>query len=101
MKRLMGLLVILSAVLLCISCFTAIPSEPEIQQQGDSLFTQCEDPRAEACTREYNPVCAIRNTGVQCITTPCPSMEEITYATGCTACADDTVIKYTLGACKS
>lgn len=52
------------------------------------------------CTREYFPVCATRDTGVRCVTTPCPSSEEKTYSNGCTACSDVKVLEYRLGACE-
>ena len=61
---------------------------------------KCTNPRPQICTREYRPVCATKDTGVRCITTPCQSTEEITYATGCTACADPKVSHYRLGKCK-
>jgi hypothetical protein len=99
MKNATNLITISSALFLCISCSTATISGPENKQQDVTRFTQCEDPRPEICTREYIPVCAIKFTGVQCLTTPCPSTEEKTYATGCTACADNNVIEYKPGAC--
>lgn len=51
------------------------------------------------CTMEYNPVCATRDTGIRCITAPCPSSERKTYSTACTACADPKVSGWTKGAC--
>lgn len=51
------------------------------------------------CTREYRPVCADVDTGIRCITAPCPSTEKKTYSNGCTACADEKVTGYALGAC--
>ena len=63
-------------------------------------ITQCTDPRPEMCTREYMPVCATKDTGVRCVTTPCPSTEEVTYPTGCTACSDAAVIGYRQGQCE-
>ncbi len=59
----------------------------------------CKDPRPKMCTREYKPVCASKDTGVRCITSPCPSTESVTYSTGCTACADPAVYSYEPGAC--
>ncbi|MFQ3324039.1 MAG: hypothetical protein ACI90U_001864 [Pseudomonadales bacterium] len=100
MKKLISLITISSALLLCISCSSSTITEAENKQERDPRFTQCEDPRPEICTREYNPVCAIKAIAVQCVTTPCPSTEEITYATGCTACADSKVTEYKQGACE-
>lgn len=75
-------------------------SETEKEHIDSNVFIKCKKPRPEICTREYNPVCATKNTSVVCVTTPCPSTEEKTYATGCTACADPKVIKYKQGQCE-
>ncbi len=61
---------------------------------------ECKDPRPEICTREYRPVCATRDTGVRCLTTPCQSTEKVTKATACTACSDPKISGYILGACE-
>jgi hypothetical protein len=55
---------------------------------------QCSAPRPEVCTEEYAPVCATRDTGVRCITTPCPSTEKASYSNACSACADSSVFYY-------
>lgn len=62
--------------------------------------TTCPEQRSQICTREYFPVCATRDTGIRCVTTPCPSSEEKTYGNGCTACADEKVMEYRIGACE-
>lgn len=63
-------------------------------------FVQCKTPRPEVCTKEYRPVCASKDTGIRCITTPCPSEEKVTYPNACSACADSKVHGYTPnGAC--
>lgn len=49
---------------------------------------QCTEPRPQVCTMEYAPVCA---TGVDGTSKH--------YASGCNACADDTVIEYLPGSC--
>ncbi len=59
----------------------------------------CTEPRPEACTREYCPVCAERDNGVRCVTTPCDSTEQKTYSNGCTACSDPLVYSYEPDAC--
>jgi len=61
--------------------------------------TQCKEPRSPICTKEYRPVCATRDTGVRCVTTPCPSTELVTKGNACTACADEKVSSFVLGAC--
>lgn len=62
-------------------------------------FTQCPEQRANMCTRQYLPVCATRDSGVRCVTTPCPSREQKTYGNGCEACADKKVLGYIANAC--
>lgn len=53
-----------------------------------SSETLCRDPRPEACTMEYDPVCGIKaDQGRQ------------TYGNGCQACADPEVISFTKGDC--
>lgn len=66
---------------------------------GLTIDTECQDPRPEICTREYRPVCALRDTGVRCVTTPCASTEWRTYGNACTACSDADVIGYGDGEC--
>ena len=61
---------------------------------------ECKDPRPEMCTQEYLPVCATRDNGVRCVTTPCESTETATYSNGCMACADAAVYYYHPGACE-
>lgn len=60
---------------------------------------QCSDPRPQICTMDYTPVCATRDNGVRCITTPCTSTEMATYANACGACADVRVFYHVPGAC--
>lgn len=63
-------------------------------------FKQCSDPRPQMCTREYKPVCANRDTGIRCVTTPCPAAEWKTYGNACDACSDKAVTGYRPGACE-
>ncbi|MFH1399933.1 MAG: hypothetical protein ABIH41_00290 [Nanoarchaeota archaeon] len=63
-------------------------------------FTLCQDPRPEACTMEYMPVCAIKDNGIRCITTPCPSTDAVTAGNACSACGDKDVIGHYPGACE-
>lgn len=62
---------------------------------------ECKEPRLQMCTKQYSPVCATRDTGVRCITTPCPSTELVTKSNACMACADEKVFSFTPGACSS
>lgn len=64
-------------------------------------YTQCEEPRPAVCTREFRPVCAQRDTGVRCVTTPCESIEPINAGNACTACSDPSVYGYYPGQCEA
>ena len=66
---------------------------------GKNKVKQCSAPRPEVCLAVCHPVCATRDTGVRCVTTPCPSSEQITYSNDCFACADKRVFSYHKGAC--
>lgn len=57
-------------------------------------FALCPEQRPQVCTMEYRPVCATRDTGIRCVTAPCPSTEQKTYSNACTACANVKVIGY-------
>jgi hypothetical protein len=72
---------------------------PSTPAPAPIVDTACPATRPEMCTMEYNPVCATRDTGIRCITAPCPSSERKTYSTACTACADHQVSGWTKGAC--
>jgi len=69
------------------------------QAQGPTEKAACTDPRPEFCHKARRPVCATRDNGVRCVTTPCDSTEEKTYANECLACADPAVYSYRTGAC--
>ena len=61
--------------------------------------TACVAPRTRMCTTIYAPVCATRDTGIRCITAPCPSSERKTFSSACAACVDPHVSGWTKGAC--
>ncbi len=84
---------------LTMSLLSLLACEPPVQpsEQG----TDCTEPRPQMCTREYQPVCGLRDTGIRCVTEPCPSIENKTYGNACDACADPDVISYSPGACES
>lgn len=63
-------------------------------------LVRCEAPRPEVCTREFRPVCAIRDTGLRCVAPPCDeATERVTRPNGCDACTDPQVIGHRPGAC--
>lgn len=52
-------------------------------------LTMCTEPRPQACTRDYVPVCgALKEGGVK------------TYSNACDACADAAVLGHRAGACE-
>lgn len=65
----------------------------------EEKLTQCTGTRPEMCIELYKPVCAQVDTGVRCITTPCPSNKWKTYSNSCKACADKKVIAHKANAC--
>ena len=67
---------------------------------ADSPVVECTLPRPEFCTEEYIPVCAVRDTGIRCVTTPCDSTERVEYSNACAACRVADVISYTAGRCE-
>ena len=99
MKKLIIRILTTSALFLCITLpDTVISGSKKIQQDTASLM-QCKDPRPEMCIGQYKPVCAIKNTGVQCLTSSCLSIKELTYANACEACSDYKVVEYKQGVC--
>jgi hypothetical protein len=63
-------------------------------------YVKCPERRSNMCTKIYLPVCADVDTGIRCVRAPCPSIEQKTYASDCTACSDTKVIGHRPGACK-
>lgn len=59
----------------------------------------CPEPRPEVCIQIYDPVCAQRDNGVRCVTTPCDSTDPREYPNGCEACRDPLVVSYVAGPC--
>ena len=74
-----------------------VPNKPESAIAPS--MTACSESRPEVCTMDYRPVCATRDTGIRCVTTPCPSTELKTYSNACGACSDAKVLGFIQGAC--
>lgn len=85
--------------LLAIACSAGCSASSLDSSEAVELEYVCEDPRPQMCTMDYRPVCALRDTGVRCVTTPCPSTEWATYSNGCSACSDPAVVGYVEGEC--
>ena len=68
-------------------------------QPAEAGWIECKMPRPEMCTMEYRPVCAVKDTGIRCVTTPCPSEEHKIYGNACSACTDPKVMGYHVGEC--
>jgi len=64
-----------------------------------AIAKECSDPRPEMCTQDYRPVCATRDTGIRCVTEPCPASEQKTYSNACSACSDPKVMRWVAGPC--
>lgn len=79
------------------------PADEDSESAPSGAVVQCPPHPADAgpiaCTREYMPVCGMVDTGVRCVTTPCPSTQFKTFGNRCTACADPKTISYRPGAC--
>jgi hypothetical protein len=54
---------------------------------------------AVACPDIYLPVCGEVNTGIVCITTPCPTTEYQDFGNSCNACANEQTNGYWEGTC--
>jgi len=53
-----------------------------------------------ACMADYAPVCGQIDTGIRCITTPCPATEEKTFSNSCNAAVAGAKILYS-GECQA
>jgi len=91
--KIVAQILILLTINFIISCSSTATSRSD-----DDI--KCIHPRPEICAMDYNPVCAIQDNAVRCVTTPCSSAELVSYSNGCSACADKNVISYTSGECK-
>lgn len=80
---------------------TSPSSDTQTSTETDPAeITTCDNPRPQLCTQDYNPVCAMVDTGVRCVRAPCPEASEWkTYSNACMACSDETAIGYKVGEC--
>jgi hypothetical protein len=88
---------LLAISLLSVACPGAhSDSDPATEQRPERA---CHEPRPEMCAQMYDPVCAQRDTGIRCVTTPCDSSEAREYSNACEACRDPKVVSYVPGPC--
>ncbi len=81
----------ITLLLLLAGCSTAT--------QPTASSVECTEPRLQMCAEIYQPVCAKRDTGVRCVTTPCASTEWVTKSNACSACADKKVYGFVNNGC--
>lgn len=98
-RRALALSLLLTGSLLLAACQTTATESRRSPQAAD-LEVECQDPRPEMCTQQYDPVCALRDSGTRCVTEPCPATERETYSNGCMACSDPKVLGHKTGACE-
>lgn len=94
MKLILGIL-----ALGLLSACSSQTNKNDTELSNTKTSNTCPEQRPQVCTMDYRPVCATRDTGVRCVTAPCPSSELKTFSNACTACADPKVISYTPDEC--
>lgn len=80
--------------------FTGVASQAAFAGGMDDQYQECPKERGGFCMELYDPVCAVRDTGVRCIKAPCPAIEKVTFANSCKACSDVKVTGYNIGICR-
>lgn len=88
---------LLAISLLGVACPNAHSGSDPAEQENPSR--DCGEIRPEMCAQIYDPVCARRDTGIRCVTTPCDSWETRQYPNSCEACRDPKVASYLPGPC--
>lgn len=79
--------------------FTGILTQVVFAGGLDNQYQLCPKERGDFCIELYDPVCAVRDTGIRCIKAPCPATENVTFANSCKACSDVKVYGYQSAAC--
>lgn len=97
-----GALLLIGVISACVNLGAAEqPPQSKPVTDANAGLVQCTTPRPEICYEVRQPVCAVRDTGIRCVTTPCPSTERVTYSNDCKACADTAVHGFQRGDCNS
>jgi len=96
MKATIKYLLILSGLMFISAC---VPVEVTEVPEGAVV---CQEPISNLCPLNYDPVCGTRDTGVRCVTSPCPeAIETKTYGNACAACNDEKILHHVRGACET
>jgi hypothetical protein len=95
--RLCLCLCLLAALLVGAGCAPP-PTEPSSDLDLPASVT-CDEPRGDVCAQVYDPVCAMRDTGIRCVKAPCNAAERREYPSACAACQDRKVLSYVPGSC--
>ena len=72
--------------------YESVMDDSIVQELKDFEELQPEVPTL--CTMEYAPVCGQIDTGIRCITVPCPSFETKTFSNGCMAAIAKATVLY-------
>ena len=85
-------MVIFAVTAVCIATAAGCAKSPtKAEQTGNRAgYMACTEPRPEACTMQYDPVCGAMTDG-----------RSKTYSNACSACSDPLVNGYGKGACSS
>lgn len=68
-------------------------------KEAQKDLDQFADEKPTMCPMMYLPVCGQKDTGIRCVTTPCPSFEKKTYSNLCVLNVEDAEFLYD-GECK-
>ena len=83
---------IFAVTAVCVATAAGCAKSPTHAEQADNRvgYVACTEPRPEACTMQYDPVCGEITDG-----------RTKTYSNACSACSDPLVNGYSNGACSS
>ncbi len=79
-----------TALLLSACQFTTSTNPPPVSDTLSEPLVECQAPRPQMCTRQYDPVCGIAADGVR-----------KTQGNACSACSDAAIVAYVSGECDS
>jgi len=79
-----------------LTSFNSLPHNKEYisQAEAQKALDPLSDDSPRFCPLNYDPVCGQKDTGIRCVTTPCPSTEIKTYGNSCQLAADKAEFLY-------